>query len=138
MTLAWNDRTQYGVIIKKLIKTQVTKYSKTKDAHLKIKFATSISNLIHTQNSLINDYEGRIDLKRVDEILKENARLHNELNAKSQRNSHNYLDSKQQKAQEKFLKLSTAEQKAQQKKWELEITANREARGQDTYSEVLP
>ena len=138
MTLAWDDRTQYGVLLKKVISMQYKKYAKAKDSQIKIKLATSISNLIHTQNSLINDYEGRIDLKRVDDILKENARLHNEINAKSQRNSHNYLDSKQQKEQEKFLKLSTAEQKAQQKKWELEITANREARGQDTYSEVLP
>jgi len=117
MTLAWNNRDQYGIIIKKLIKTQVTKYSKTKDSHLKIKFATSISNLVHTQNSLINDYEGRIDLKRVDEILKENNRLHND---KNQRNIHNYLDPKQQKEQDKFLKLSSAEQKEFQKKCELQ------------------
>jgi len=120
MTLAWNDRTQYGVIIKKIIKAQVKKYDKTKDAHLKIKFATSISNLVHTQNTMINDYEGRIDLKRVDEILKENTRLHNEINIRGQRLSHNYLDSKQQKEQDKFLKLSSAEQKEFQKKCELQ------------------
>lgn len=137
MTLAWDDRTQYGVIIKKIIKAQVKKYDKTKDAHLKIKFATSISNLVHTQNSMINDYEGRIDLKRVDEILNENTRLHNEISVKSQRNSHNYLDSKQQKEQKKFLKLSTAEQKEFQKKCELETMQKREVRGQ-TYSELLP
>jgi len=137
MTKTWNDRTQYGVIIKKLIQSQVKKYNQTKDSHLKIKFVTSISNLVNTQNSMINDYEGRIDLKRVDEILKENASLHNEISVRSQRNSHNYLDSKQQKEQEKFLKLSTAEQKEFQKKCELKSMEKREARGQ-TYSEILP
>jgi len=137
MTLAWNDRTYYGVLLKKVITMQYKKYSKAKDSHIKIKLATSISNLVHTQNTIINDYEGMIDLKAVEEILKENARLHNEVNAKSQRNAHSYLTPKEQKAQEKFLKLTTEQQKSQQKKWESEINANREARGQ-TYSELLP
>jgi len=137
MTLAWNDRTQYGLLLKKVITMQYKKYSKAKDSHIKIKLATSISNLVHTQNTIINDYEGRIDLKRVDEILKENTRLHNEMSVKSQRNIHNYLDPKQLKEQEKFLKLSTAEQKEFQKKCELKNMAKREARG-ETYSEILP
>jgi len=137
MTLAWNNRDYYGILLKKVISMQYKKYAKAKDSHIKIKLATSISNLAHTQNTIINDYEGKIDLKAVDEIVKENARLQNQLNAKSQRNAHSYLTPKEQKEQEKFLKLSTAEQKAQQKKWGLEIMEKREARGQ-TYSEVLP
>jgi len=122
MTQSWFSRDYYGLLLKKVIQAQSKKYFKAKDSHIKIKLATSISNLVHTQNTIINDYEGRIDLKAVEEIVKENARLLNQINAKSQRNAHEYLNPKQLKEQEKFLKLSTAEQKAQQKKWGLEIS----------------
>jgi len=71
MTKAWDDRTQYGVIIKKIIHAQVKKYGNTKDSHLKIKFATSISNLINTQNGLIND---RFNDKGDTEYIKEYVR----------------------------------------------------------------
>jgi len=134
MTLAWNDRTQYGVLLKKVITMQYKKYSKAKDSHTKIKLATSISNLVHTQNTMINDYEGRIDIDRVNEILKENDELKRR---KKPQVIRNYLDPEQLKEQKKFLKLSTAEQKAKQKKWEYEIMEKREARG-ETYSELLP
>jgi len=133
LTKSWYSRDQYGVILSKVIKKQVGTFNRAKDSHIKIKLASSISNLVHTQNTMINDYEGRIDLKAVEEILKENARLLNQINAKSQRNAHDYLNSEQQKEQAKFLKLSSAKQKEYQKKCEIEM----QDKGQ-TYSEVLP
>jgi len=55
LTKSWHDRSVYGAILNNLIKKQYATYQKTKDALKKIKLATSISNLISTENSLIND-----------------------------------------------------------------------------------
>jgi len=133
MTKSWDDRTQYGVIIKKLIQSQVKKYGTTKDAHLKIKFVTSISNLISTQNTMINDYEGRVDLKQIEEIVKENARLKSEISVRNQRKFHNRIDEKHQKEIDKFQRLSSTAQMEYQKNCEIE---HRE-KDQGRYSEVL-
>jgi len=72
MTQAWHNRSQYGVIIKSLIKKQYATYNRSKDAHIKIKLAHNISNLIQTQNNLIgsrfNDIQHDLDFASMLEL----------------------------------------------------------------------
>ena len=71
MTLSWDDRSQYGIILRSLVKDLHGKYKQTKDIKLKLKISHSISYFIQTQASLIRD-ERNVEqrLKRLEEVAK--------------------------------------------------------------------
>ena len=71
MTLSWDDRSQYGIILRSLVKDLHGKYKQTKDIKLKLKISHSISYFIQTQASLIRD-ERNVEqrLKRLEEASK--------------------------------------------------------------------
>ena len=71
MTLSWDDRSQYGIILRSLVKDLHGKYKQTKDIKLKLKISHSISYFIQTQASLIRD-ERNVEarLKRLEEGAK--------------------------------------------------------------------
>ena len=71
MTLSWDDRSQYGIILRSLVKDLHGKYKQTKDIKLKLKISHSISYFIKTQASLIRD-ERNVEqrLKRLEEVAK--------------------------------------------------------------------
>ena len=69
MTLAWHDRSQYGIALRDLIKDLQRTYQHTKDSKLKLKLSHSIAYIIQTQASLIRD-EKNVEqrLKRLEEL----------------------------------------------------------------------
>jgi len=69
MTLSWDDRSQYGIILRSLLKDLHSKYKQTKDVKLKLKLSHSIAYIIQTQASLIRD-ERNVEqrLKRLEEL----------------------------------------------------------------------
>lgn len=71
MTLSWDDRSQYGIILRSLVKDLHGKYKQTKDIKLKLKISHSIAYFIQTQASLIRD-ERNVEqrLKRLEEVTK--------------------------------------------------------------------
>ena len=71
MTLSWDDRSQYGIVLRSLIKDLHGKYQKSKDVKFKLKLSHSIAYIIQTQASLIRD-ERNVEarLKRLEEAAK--------------------------------------------------------------------
>jgi len=69
MTLSWDDRSQYGIILRSLLKDLHGRYKQTKDVKLKLKLSHSIAYIIQTQASLIRD-ERNVEsrLKRLEEL----------------------------------------------------------------------
>ena len=64
MGRTWNERGQYGNIIKHIISSQVSSYEQEKDKIKRTRIAQSIGYLTQIQNSLINkdqEFEKRID-----------------------------------------------------------------------------
>ena len=55
LTTSWHDRSQYGNIVKHMIKSQYKTFQKTQDAKLKLNLSKNLAYLIQTENSLIND-----------------------------------------------------------------------------------
>jgi len=113
MTQAWHNRSQYGVIIKSLIKKQYATYNRSKDAHIKIKLAHNISNLINTQNGLLNDrfkdMEHDQELHSMIEKITDDQKDRQKLMAMRQRQ-------KQLKDREQYYDDSTKKMIAQQRK----------------------
>jgi len=71
MTLSWDDRSQYGIILRSLVKDLHGKYKQTKDIKLKLKISHSISYFIQTQASLIRDQRNvEQRLKKLEEAAK--------------------------------------------------------------------
>lgn len=71
MTLSWDDRSQYGIILRSLVKDLHGKYKQTKDIKLKLKISHSISYFIQTQASLIRDQRNvEARLKKLEEAAK--------------------------------------------------------------------
>lgn len=71
MTLSWDDRSQYGIVLRSLIKDLHGKYQKSKDVKLKLKLSHSISYIIQTQASLIRDQRNvEARLKKLEEAAK--------------------------------------------------------------------
>ena len=69
MTLPWDDRSQYGIALRNLIKDLQHTYQLTKDVKFKVKLSHSIAYIIQTQASLIRDHhdvEARI--KRLEQM----------------------------------------------------------------------
>ena len=60
MTTTWHDRSQYGNIVKNLIKTQYKSFTKTKEPKQKLKLSQNVAYLIQIENSLINDRHNSI------------------------------------------------------------------------------
>jgi len=52
---SWYDRSQYGNIIKNIIKSQYKIFQKTRDTKLKLNLSKNLAYLIQAENSLIND-----------------------------------------------------------------------------------
>ena len=69
MTLSWDDRSQYGIILRSLLKDLHGRYKQTRDVKLKLKLSHSIAYIIQTQASLIRD-ERNVEqrLKRLEEL----------------------------------------------------------------------
>jgi len=69
VTLSWDDRSQYGIILRSLLKDLHGRYKQTKDVKLKLKLSHSIAYIIQTQASLIRD-ERNVEqrLKRLEEL----------------------------------------------------------------------
>ena len=57
MATVWNDRGQYGNMIKDVLVSQIKNYLKEPDRTKKTKIAQSIAYLIQTLNSLITSYQ---------------------------------------------------------------------------------
>jgi len=57
MARVWNDRSQYGNMIKNVLASQIKNYLKEPDRAKKTKIAQSIAYLIQTLNSLITSFE---------------------------------------------------------------------------------
>ena len=71
MTLSWDDRSQYGIILRSLLKDLHGKYKKSKDVKLKLKLSHSIAYIIQTQASLIRDQRNvEARLKKLEEAAK--------------------------------------------------------------------
>ena len=71
MTLSWDDRSQYGILLRSLVKDLHGKYKQTKDIKLKLKISHSISYFIQTQASLIRDQRNvEQRLKKLEEVAK--------------------------------------------------------------------
>lgn len=113
MTQAWHNRSQYGVIIRSLIKKQYATYNRSKDAHIKIKLAHNISNLINTQNGLLNDRYNDMnydqELLSMVEQITDNQKERQKLLDKMQRQ-------KELKEREKYYDDNTKKMIAQQRK----------------------
>ena len=71
MPTSWDDRAQYGNILKTVIKQQKKNYDKEHDRITKTKIAQNLAYLIQTQSSIIRD-EKNIEkrLQRLEEINK--------------------------------------------------------------------
>ncbi|MCH8915325.1 MAG: hypothetical protein IIA82_05725 [Thaumarchaeota archaeon] len=71
MTLAWHDRSQYGVTLRTKIKELEKEYKKARDIQLKLKIAHSITYIIQTLACLIRD-EKNVEnrLQKLEEMLK--------------------------------------------------------------------
>ena len=71
MTLSWDDRSQYGIILRSLVKDLHGKYKQTKDIKLKLNISHSIAYFIQTQASLIRDQRNvEQRLKKLEEAAK--------------------------------------------------------------------
>lgn len=55
MTTSWDERSQYGNIIKRMIKKQFENFKKEPDRIKKTKLAQSVAYLVQVQSSLIKD-----------------------------------------------------------------------------------
>ena len=66
---SWDDRTQYGNILRVVIKKQKESYDKEHDRITKTKIAQNLAYLIQTQSSIIRD-EKNIEkrLQKLEEI----------------------------------------------------------------------
>jgi len=72
---SWYERTQYGNIVKNMIKTQYKSFQKTKDPKFRLKLSQNTAYLIQVENSLISDFNNQIDFKKIQQIIAENNRL---------------------------------------------------------------
>lgn len=63
---SWNDRTQYGNILRGIISSQITQYKRENNRIKRTKIAQSIGYLIQIQASLIKD-ESHIE-ERLEEL----------------------------------------------------------------------
>jgi len=55
LTTSWDERSQYGNIIKRMIKKQFENFKKEPDRIKKTKLAQSVAYLVQVQSSLIKD-----------------------------------------------------------------------------------
>jgi len=113
LPISWHDRSQYGNIIKNMIKSQYKTFQKTQDAKLKLNLSKNLAYLIQTENSLINDRYN--DMNYDQELLSMVKQITNDQKDR-QKLMEKMQRQKELKEREKYYDENTKKMIAQQRK----------------------